>query len=199
MKVGPRRSSTNFETYQSAMQLIFSLHLLIRVAIHASPVGINVPKRKVVYCITPISHRLAARRLSASDDRQVPGGGVHSPFNMPMGVSLGGGAEEKQQDWPHCQPSTFKLRNDCSPRSAPRMNEIIDSLGKGKLFSTFHIQSGCHQLVMDLDFIEVTAFCNPSGLYEWLVTPLVHLGLFGESCFASPMISPTARCILTMP
>ena len=53
----------------------------------------------------------------------------------------------------------------------PRINEIIDSLGKGKLLFTFDMQSGYHQLVMDPDSTELTAFCTPSGMYEWLVTP----------------------------
>ena len=33
------------------------------------------------------------------------------------------------------------------------------------------MQSDYHQLVMDPHSIELTAFCTPSGLYEWLVTP----------------------------
>ncbi|CAM9342467.1 unnamed protein product, partial [Sphacelaria rigidula] len=53
----------------------------------------------------------------------------------------------------------------------PRIDEIIHSLGRGKLFSTFDMQPGYHQLVMDPDSIEMTALCTPSGLYEWLVTP----------------------------
>ena len=53
----------------------------------------------------------------------------------------------------------------------PRIDEIIDSLGGGKVFSNFDMQSGYHQLVMDPNSIELTAFCTPSGLYEWLVTP----------------------------
>ena len=55
----------------------------------------------------------------------------------------------------------------------PRIDEIIDSLGGGKVFSNFDMQSGYHQLVMDPHSIELTAFCTPSGLHEWLVTPKV--------------------------
>ena len=62
----------------------------------------------------------------------------------------------------------------------PRIDDIIDSLGKGKLFSTFDMQSCYHQLVMDPDSIERTAFCTPSELYEWLVTPQVASGVPGE-------------------
>ncbi|CAM9694348.1 unnamed protein product, partial [Sphacelaria rigidula] len=53
------------------------------------------------------------------------------------------------------------------------------SLGGGKVFSNFDMQSGYHQLVMDLNSIELTAFCTPSGLYEWLVTPQGAAGASG--------------------
>lgn len=48
----------------------------------------------------------------------------------------------------------------------PRIDEIIDCLGRGNLFSTFDMQSRYHQMVMDPGFIEMMAFCTPSGLHE---------------------------------
>lgn len=38
-------------------------------------------------------------------------------------------------------------------------------LAGGEVFSTFDLQSGHHQLAMDPQSIELTAYCTPSGLY----------------------------------
>ncbi|CAM9927685.1 unnamed protein product, partial [Sphacelaria rigidula] len=39
------------------------------------------------------------------------------------------------------------------------------------LDATFDMLSSYHQLVMDPELVEMTAFCTPSGPHEWLVTP----------------------------
>ncbi|CAM9896298.1 unnamed protein product, partial [Sphacelaria rigidula] len=61
----------------------------------------------------------------------------------------------------------------------PRIDEIIDSLGGGKVFSDFDMQSGYHQLVIDPQSKELTAFWTPLGLYEWLVIPQGAAGALG--------------------
>ena len=50
----------------------------------------------------------------------------------------------------------------------PRVDEVLDILGGGSVFSVFDLFSGFTQLTIHPDTIPLTAFCTPSGLYEWL-------------------------------
>ncbi|OWZ06631.1 LOW QUALITY PROTEIN: hypothetical protein PHMEG_00021088, partial [Phytophthora megakarya] len=51
------------------------------------------------------------------------------------------------------------------------IDDILDVLGKAKLFSTMDIASGYWNVPMDPESIEKTAFTSKFGLYEWLVMP----------------------------
>ena len=51
----------------------------------------------------------------------------------------------------------------------PRVDEILDSLGKGRIFSLFDLVSSFYQIIIDKDTIPLTAFCTPDRLFEWLV------------------------------
>ena len=53
----------------------------------------------------------------------------------------------------------------------PRVNEVLDTLGGGSVFSVFDIFSGFTQSTIHPDTIPLTAFCTPNGLYEWLRMP----------------------------
>ena len=53
----------------------------------------------------------------------------------------------------------------------PRVDEVLDSLGKGRLFSLFDLVSSFRQITIDKDTIPLTAFCTPTRLFEWLVMP----------------------------
>ncbi|KAH9151545.1 hypothetical protein AeRB84_005864 [Aphanomyces euteiches] len=59
----------------------------------------------------------------------------------------------------------------------PRIDDLLDFLGRAKLFSTIDIASGYWNVPMAKDSIEKTAFTCKYGLYEWFVMP------FGLSCF----------------
>ncbi|CAN0030446.1 unnamed protein product, partial [Sphacelaria rigidula] len=48
----------------------------------------------------------------------------------------------------------------------PRINEVFDSLGEGKIFSTVDLASGVFQSAIHPDTVSLTAFCTSSGLYE---------------------------------
>ena len=48
----------------------------------------------------------------------------------------------------------------------PRVDEVLDSLGKGRIFSLFDMVSSCHQIAIDKDTIPLTAFCTPDRLFE---------------------------------
>ena len=53
----------------------------------------------------------------------------------------------------------------------PHVDEVLDTLGGGLVFSVFDLFSGFTQLTIHPDIIPLTAFCTPNGLYEWLRMP----------------------------
>ena len=53
----------------------------------------------------------------------------------------------------------------------PRIDEVLDTLGGGSVFSVFDLFSGFTQLTIHPNTILLTAFCTPNGLYEWLRMP----------------------------
>ena len=53
----------------------------------------------------------------------------------------------------------------------PRVDEVLDTLGGGSVFSVFDLFSGFTQLTIHPDTIPLTAFCTPNGLFEWLRMP----------------------------
>ena len=53
----------------------------------------------------------------------------------------------------------------------PRVDEVLDTLGGGSVFSVFDRFSGFTQLTIHPDTIPLPAFCTPNGLYEWLRMP----------------------------
>lgn len=64
----------------------------------------------------------------------------------------------------------------------PRIDDILDSLGKAKFFTILDLYSGFHQIKLDENSRECTAFSTDKGIYQWCVLP------FGLN------ISPNAFC-----
>ena len=58
-------------------------------------------------------------------------------------------------------------RKDSYP--LPRIDDALDALSGSKYFTTLDLQSGYHQVAMDTDSIEKTAFISHAGLYEYNV------------------------------
>ena len=58
----------------------------------------------------------------------------------------------------------------------PRVDEVLDTLGGGSVFSVFDFFSGLTQLTIHPDTIPLTAFCTPNDLYEWLRMPQGAVG-----------------------
>ena len=68
----------------------------------------------------------------------------------------------------------YKKLNDISRLSQlpiPRVDQVLNSLGKGRVFSLFDLVSWFHQITAHQDTVPFTAFCTLTGLYEWLVMP----------------------------
>ena len=53
----------------------------------------------------------------------------------------------------------------------PRVDDVLDTLGGGSVFSVFDLSSGFTRLIIHPDINPLTAFCTPNGLYEWLRMP----------------------------
>ena len=62
-----------------------------------------------------------------------------------------------------------KIVQDKQP--IPRIQEIIDSLGGHKWFSTLDMAKAYHQGYVKEEFRKFTAFSTPWGLYEWIRIP----------------------------
>ena len=50
----------------------------------------------------------------------------------------------------------------------PRMDQVLDSLGSGRVFSMFDLVSSFHQITAHKDTVPLTALCASTGLYKWL-------------------------------
>ena len=64
----------------------------------------------------------------------------------------------------------YKKLNQMSKLSQlpiPRVDQVPDSLGSGRVFSLFDLVP--HHITAHKDTVPLTAFCTPTGLYEWLV------------------------------
>ena len=72
----------------------------------------------------------------------------------------------------------------------PRVDEVLDTLGGGPVFSVFDFFSGFTQLTIHPGTIPLTAFCTPDGLYEWLRMPQGAAG--APASFVSVMRLVTA-------
>ena len=51
------------------------------------------------------------------------------------------------------------------------MDQVLDSLGSGRVLSLFDLVSSFHQITAHKDTVPLTAFCTPTGLCEWLFMP----------------------------
>ena len=51
------------------------------------------------------------------------------------------------------------------------MDQVLDSLGSGRVFSLFDLVSSFYQIKARNDTVLLPAFCTPTSLYEWLVMP----------------------------
>ena len=54
----------------------------------------------------------------------------------------------------------------------PRIHDLLDKLGKARVFSAVDLSSAYHQVCIKEGHEHRTAFLTPMGLYEYVVMPL---------------------------
>ncbi|CAB1099498.1 unnamed protein product [Ectocarpus sp. CCAP 1310/34] len=66
-----------------------------------------------------------------------------------------------------------KLNKLCalSQLPIPRVDDTLDKLLKGRIYSLFDMKSSFHQITVHRDTIPLTPFVTSSGLFEWLKMP----------------------------
>ena len=72
----------------------------------------------------------------------------------------------------------------------PRIDEVLDKLGSGRMFPLFDLISSIYQIVVHKDTIPLTAFCTPTRLFEWLVMPQGSSAALGRLCLLYTSPSP---------
>ena len=63
----------------------------------------------------------------------------------------------------------YKNLNQISKLPIPRVNQVVNPLASGRVFSTFGVISSFHQIKAHKDTDPITAFCTTTGRYQWLV------------------------------
>ena len=59
--------------------------------------------------------------------------------------------------------------NKLSQLSIPRVDQVLDFMGSGRVLSLFDLVSSFHQIMAHKNTVPFTAFCTPTAIYEWLV------------------------------
>ena len=68
----------------------------------------------------------------------------------------------------------YRMLNQRTVRDSyplPRIDDLLDVLGEARYFSKIDLRSGYHQVAIEPQDIEKTAFLTKYGLYEFIVLP----------------------------
>lgn len=95
----------------------------------------------------------------------------HSAFNSPI-ILVPKKSTNGKKKWrlridyrkvnKHLIPDKFPL---------PRIDVILDGLGKTKYFSILDLYAGFHQVPLEKNSREITAFTTEKGIFQWTVLP----------------------------
>lgn len=94
-----------------------------------------------------------------------------SNYNSPL-ILVPKKSAEGQPKWRMCidyRQLNKKLVQDRFPM--PRIDEILDGLGKAKFFSILDLQSGYHQIPLEPNSRKITSFSTDRGYFQWKVLP----------------------------
>ena len=90
----------------------------------------------------------------------------------------------------------YKNLNQISKLSqlpVPCVDQVLDSLGSGQVFSLLELISSFHQMKAHKDTVPLTAFYTPTGLHEWLGMCLGSSALHG---WMVKVLKQVAACLV---
>ena len=125
---------------------------------------ISVPEGNAA--VTPRPHRInpiLAKEVEATLDQYLAAGLIqHStcPYSIPL-VAI-----PKKSVRVRVTVNYTKLNQISNLNQLPNpcVDQVLDSLGKGRFFSLFHLVSSFHQITAHKDTVPFTAFCTPTDL-----------------------------------
>jgi hypothetical protein len=94
-----------------------------------------------------------------------------SNYNSPI-ILVPKKGNEKEKKWRLCidyRQLNKKLVPDKYP--LPRIEDILDQLGRAKFFSVLDLQSGFHQIPIEKNSRDITSFSTEKGAFRWKVLP----------------------------
>ena len=127
--------------------------------------GATVPKRKF-YRLTPNE-----RKIMNDQIKELLENGLIQPSQSPFGAPI---VSAKKSDGTMRMCIDYRELNErtiLNRYPLPNIQELFDIIGRAKYYTKLDLKSGYHQFKVALDSIQYTAFCTPSGHYEWLVMP----------------------------
>ena len=135
------------------------------------PFEILVPEGSAPFISRPhqINHILA-KEVDATLNQYLSAGLIQhstSPYSSPPAVipKKSGGVRI---------PVNYKKLNQSSTLRQlpiPRVDQVLESLGKERVFSLFELVSLFHQITTHMETVHLTAFGTPRGFYQWLAMP----------------------------
>lgn len=94
-----------------------------------------------------------------------------SSFNSPL-IVVPKKSTNGEKKWRMCVDFRMLNKNLIPDKfPLPRIDDILDSLGRAKYFSCLDLFSGFHQIQLENESREMTAFSTDKGAYQWKVLP----------------------------
>lgn len=94
-----------------------------------------------------------------------------SSFNSPL-IVVPKKSSNGEKKWRMCVDYRMLNKNLIPDKfPLPRIDDILDSLGRAKYFSCLDLFSGFHQIPIEEESREMTAFSTDKGAYQWKVLP----------------------------
>ncbi|CAB1109084.1 unnamed protein product [Ectocarpus sp. CCAP 1310/34] len=150
----------NMEVTNFAMQANLPFNFTQSIASFSAPVTYRP------YRVNPS----VAKQVDAILDQYLAAGLIQhstSPYSSPLVVI------PKKSGGVRITVNCRKLNKLCalSQLPIPRVDDTLDKLLKGRIYSLLDMKSSFHQITVHRDTIPLTAFVTSSGLFEWLKMP----------------------------
>ena len=131
------------------------------------------PTRQPPGNLSPLSRESFRGQTNGHNSGRVSRGWPHTALHVAVREPCDHHTEEIRQDSAYYQQQKLNNISILGQLPIPRLDEILDKMGRGRIFSLFDLVSSFHQTTVHKDTILLTAFCRPTRLFEWLVMPQV--------------------------